>query len=443
VTAYDRIRAEIELKAERTRRALLDHISRGQRLALVKAPPGSGKTHLLIEASYHAWRAGLRVAVACQTNGQADDVCRRLARDYPTVRPVRFAGSAAQPRDLGPAVKWATQKTELPDERCVVVGTAAKWGTIILDHAFDLLFVDEAWQMAWKEFMLCGQVAGRFILIGDPGQIPPVITIDTARWETSPRPPHLPAPEVILGSGDIECLALELPASRRLPHDTVQLIQPFYDFPFGSFAGPGERAIVADQRGRTPMDRAIDLLREGSVAAVTLPTPASGPPLERDEEVAAIAAEIVARLLERGAKFQANGTLHRIEPHHVGVAATHRVMNMEVHLKLPRELRGAVKVDTPERWQGLQCPVMVVVHPLSGVTRPSAFDLDTGRLCVMASRHQGGLIVVGRNHLGETLGKLIPSAAQAVRRPDVTGRGHEQHLAFWTALERQERVVRA
>jgi hypothetical protein len=343
---------------------------------------------------------------------------------------------------LGLTVRWATQKTELPHDRCVVVGTAAKWGMITLDHPFDLLFIDEAWQMAWKEFMLCGQVAARFVLIGDPGQIPPVITIDTSRWETSPRPPHLPAPEVILSSGDIDYLPLELPASRRLPHDAVELIKPFYDFTFGSFTGPGERVISADKPGRTRVDRAIDLLREGSVAAVTLGTPASGPPLERDDEVAAVAAEIVTRLLERGGKFHDSGTVEKIEPSHIGVAATHRVMNMEMHLKLPGRLRQEVKVDTPERWQGLECPVMVVVHPLSGVTRPSAFDLDTGRLCVMASRHRGGLILIGRDHLDETLDKLIPSATQAVGRPDATGRGHAQHLTFWRSLQRAERVVR-
>ena len=340
------------------------------------------------------------------------------------------------------AVRWATQKTELPHDRCVVVGTGAKWGLITLDHPFDLLFVDEAWQMAWKDFMLCGQVAPRFILIGDPGQIPPVITIDTARWETSPRPPHLPAPEVILGSGDIDYLPLELPASRRLPHDAVELIQPFYDFSFASFAGPGERAIMMQQRGRTKIDGSIDILREASVAALTLPTPASGPPLERDDEVAALAANVVIRLLERGGTFHENGVVQKIEPHHIGVAATHRVMNLEMQLKLPGKVRRVVRVDTPERWQGLECPVMVVVHPLSGVTRPSTFDLDTGRLCVMASRHRGGLILIGRDHLDETLEKLIPSAAQAVGRPDVTGRGHEQHLAFWHALRRNERVVR-
>ena len=46
--------------------------------------------------------------------------------------------------------------------------------------------------------MTLSAVAPRFVLVGDPGQIPPVVAIDVARWQTSRRPPHAPAPEVIL-----------------------------------------------------------------------------------------------------------------------------------------------------------------------------------------------------------------------------------------------------
>jgi hypothetical protein len=99
-----------------------------------------------------------------------------------------------------------------------------------------------------------------------------------ARWETAPRPPHLPAPEIILERFRSQALELELPASRRLPHDSVSLVRSFYDFDFGAFAAPGERAILAAQGARDPLDRALGLLREGSVVAVTVPTPDAGPP---------------------------------------------------------------------------------------------------------------------------------------------------------------------
>ena len=84
---------------------------------------------------------------------------------------------------------------------------------------------------------------------------------------------------------------------------------------------------------------------------------------------------------------------------------------------------------------------MIAVHPLSGVVRPSAFDLETGRLCVMASRHRSGLIVVSRDHVAETLDTHIPSAEQAVGRPDVSGRGHSQNLRFWMDLSDDRRIV--
>ena len=100
-------------------------------------------------------------------------------------------------------------------------------------------------------------------------------------------------------------------------------------------------------------------------------------------------------------------------------------------------------MDTPERWQGLERPVMIAVHPLSGVTDPSAFDLETGRLCVMASRHQSALIVLTRDHVGTTLANSFPRAGQAPGRPDVVGRGHDAHLRFWQQLADQDRILPA
>jgi hypothetical protein len=223
----------------------------------------------------------------------------------------------------------------------------------------------------------------------------------------------------------------------------VELIQPFYDFPYQSWSGPGERAIECERGGGDPVDRVLDLLRTGSVAAATLPTPDGGPPLERDDAVARLAARLVARLLERRAAHRDDGKVAPLQPEQIGIAATHRVMNTAVYLALPASLRNRVRVDTPERWQGLELQVMIAVHPLSGVLRPSEFDLETGRLCVMASRHRGGLVLLGRDHIGETLARTIPSAAQPVGRPDVAGRGHAVHSGLWEGLRKVGRVVAA
>jgi len=436
-------KGSIEAAAGQIRRDLADFVTDRGRLALVKAPPGSGKTSLLIDTVVHAYQAGLRIAIAGQTNSQVDDICLRLARNYPNVPAVRFAGTGHEPVPLGATIRWATRSEELPHSRCVVVATSAKWGLVSIGQPFDVLFIDEAWQLSWADFMLLGQVSERFVMIGDPGQISPVVSINVSRWETSPRPPHIAAPQVILDDHGLHPQKWTLPASRRLPPDAVRLVKRFYDFDFGSYARDGERAVLCDRGGRTSADQALDLLRVGSVTAVTIPTDDSGPPLERDEQLAELAAVIVRQLMTRSTRVRIGTDTLPIKPEHIGIVATHRIMNTSLELALPGECRGRVRVDTPERWQGLERLIMIVIHPLSGVLRPSPFDLATGRLCVMASRHVGGMIVLSRDHLRDTLRNCIPAAEQPVGRPDVTGRGLHDNLGFWRSIEEQGRTIAA
>lgn len=443
MSRHEDLRREIEQRARAVEEELLDHVEARGRLGIVQAPPGSGKTWLLLRAVARARELNMRVAVATQTNSQADDICRRFARDYPNVHVIRFAAKGTSGTDLGKSIQWETDAGQLPHSPCVVVGTTAKWGLVTIVDPYDFLFVEEAWQMAWSDFMLLGQVAARFVLIGDPGQIPPVVTIGVERWETSPRAPHRAAPELILADAQLKPEVWSLPATRRLPHDSAGLVRPFYDFEFGAFAAPGERVVRAKQGGGTARDRLIDLLNESTSVGLTIPTPDGGPPLEEDEELAGEAAKLVSRLLSRESSFRIDGRFQRLEPRHIGLCATHRVMNSALDLALPTRLRGHVVVDTPERWQGLERPVMIVVHPLSGVLKPSTFDLETGRLCVMASRHQAGLIIVARDHLNDTLEACIPMADQAVGRPDITGRGLRDNLQFWSALESTGRAISA
>jgi hypothetical protein len=188
-------------------------------------------------------------------------------------------------------------------------------------------------------------------------------------------------------------------------------------------------------------------LADGSVVALTSPTVDDLPPADMDEEVAELAVKAAARLLERNALVRilddGSGKPERLlTPFDIGITATHRVMNELIAQRLRRspQLLG-IRVDTPERWQGLQRLVTIAVHPLSGMLRPTPFDLETGRLCVMASRHLGGLIVVGRDHIGETLDRMIVGADQPIGRPDVAGRGHYQHLTFWKSLDAHNRIV--
>lgn len=436
---------DLQKKRDDVLQLLLAHVESNQSLLVLKAPPGSGKTYVTTRAVALARHRGRRVAVATQTNAQAEDFCRRMAHEFPRFTVHRWASAGRRERDLGASVRWHRGR-DLPQGPCVVVATSAKWGTSDLDgqDAFDLLFIDEAWQLCWADFMLFGAVASRFVLVGDPGQIPPVVPIDVSRWQTSRRPPHVPAPEVILRDRTLPTRRLELPVSTRLPHDTCALVQAFYDFRFESWSAPGERRLVLPTANGddSAADRVLERLGSGSTALLALPTPAGGPPLEEDIELARAAVSVVRRALTRHASAQTEDGVSALSAEDIGISATHRVMNTRLADALG-EFAGKVRVDTPERWQGLERPLMVVVHPLSGVTHPTVFDLATGRLCVMTSRHRVGVVLVSRDHVGTTLEQTLPRAEQCLGQRDEAGRGRAQHRAVWDHLHANDRVVRA
>lgn len=428
--------AGIDKEYEQLRSDLVAHFTGGGRLAVVKAPPGSGKTHTLIEVLSSLVSFGKRVAVAAQTNNQADDICDRLAGAHPDVSVCRFTSKGnRRPGGFPAAVTWVEDKDALPVTPGVTVSTTAKWSLTDVHHPYDLLAVDEAWQMSWSDLMQCALLSACFMMIGDPGQIPPVVTIDVRRWETSPRAPHEAAPEVVLADPsfiDVRFVG-SLPACRRLPNESVQFVKPFYDFDFVAYVEQGSRGVDL------PTSHGLSALSDGRPLVLTVPTPEHGPPIEVDADIAAVAAELVADLLDSGANVRAGSDPRPLEAKDIGVSSSHRMMNSALTAALAR-WGGQLRVDTPERWQGLERPVMIIVHPLSGVTDPSAFDLETGRLCVMTSRHQAALIVLTRDHVGDTLANFVPSAGQAPGRPDAVGRGHDAHLRFWEALAHQDRV---
>ena len=161
------------------------------------APPGSGKTRLVaLLAVMLASRAGLRVGIAAQTRDQAAEIARRIgALAYPArlvwphdrPAPDLSAGSATVARGTG--VRFPNSAGG------VIIATTARW--LYADPstlASDVMIIDEAWQATYADLGALGAFAPQIICVGDPGQIPPVVTGTTRRWADSPTGPHLPAP---------------------------------------------------------------------------------------------------------------------------------------------------------------------------------------------------------------------------------------------------------
>lgn len=431
--------ATLSEKRDEVLSTLLARVEHKDPLVILRAPPGSGKTHSLTYALALCALRGRRIAVATFTNAQSDELAARLAASFSKVDVVRWCSSSHTP-ELGDApVVIARSGSELPDGPCVIVATSAKWATSDAP-LFDALFVDEAWQLPWAEFQLLSKLAASFVLVGDPGQIEPVISVETLRWETALRAPHRAAPEVLLADAALQCDPLSLPVTTRLPFDTARFVRSFYDFDFDSWADEGQRKITFDGLTRSAEDRALASLSSGTIVAFTLKTTDE---TELDADDSAVAERVVSiarRALEARATVHTEEETRALEASDIGIVATHRVMVSRI-TRLLGALAEHVRVDTAERWQGLERALMIAVHPLSHVTEPSAFDLSTGRLCVMTSRHRAGLILVTRDHIGKTLAECSVAGDHALGCDDAAGRGHARNEAAWRWLEEHQRVV--
>lgn len=415
---------------------------------IVKAPPGSGKSFHLLASLQEALEGGRRIAIAAQTNNQVNDLCVRFGTQYPSHKLFRFSSKTFnRPGNFPDNVEVISDKDDIPAGPCTIVATCSKLGLTKLTEPFDILLIDEAWQMTWATFLTLRTTAPRFVLIGDPGQIPPTVTVDCDRWETSSTAPHYPAPQIILGVDGLQAhiTKLELDQCWRLPHDSVAVVQMFYDFSFGAIARPGERFVRAMKTGRgSSIDAAIGVLEDHSTVILTYPTEETGAPIETDQELASFVAQLPSKLLARQCVISTNdmerSSPRRLEVDDIGIVSTHNQMNTAISSALSGAAKS-INVTTPERWQGLEKPVMIAVHPLSGVSVPSSFALETGRLCVMASRHRSACIFVTRDHVGHTLATRLPSGDHALGADDTSGRGHAQHTSFWRYHEERGLII--
>lgn len=411
-------------------RAVLEAQWRGVPATRGDAPPGSGKTGLVERAA--ALSLGVlheRCAVATTTNEQCFDLARRLARAYPRLGFVLWVSEKLElPGDLRALANLAiaTDVGALPAGPCVVLANAAKWSWLRGSVApFDLLVVDEAFQLPDYRYQQIAGLARRQLLVGDPGQIAPVIASPIERWRCDPAGPHVPCPEALVARRP-DVLRVRLPVSRRLVADTVAVVQPaFYPaLPFAAATPDGARALRFDVSGTLPADRALDLAAQGaSLVLAELPARVTG---EADDDLSRALAAMVARGFARGATVLDEGREAPLRPEDVGVVCAHVTQVNAVRALLPAGCER-VLVETAERFQGLERAVMFVHHPLSGRAAFSDFQLDAGRLCVMTSRHRVACVLLARAGLDARLARHAPVGDR------VLGRARDDEHAGWTA----------
>ncbi|WP_432091875.1 AAA family ATPase [Streptomyces sp. NRRL F-5630] len=365
---------------------------------VINAPPGAGKTTKVTDTARALAHGGESCIVITQTNTQADDLVRRLAKYHvPTGRLI--AAERTVPPDVQalPGVHVGHHLEDLKTRR-VIVGTAMKWATV-REHRWPWAIIDEAYQMRSDTLLRIGGLFDQALFVGDPGQLDPFSMITTDRWAGLPHDPMNSAVAVVLAQNP-DLPVHTLTTSWRLPPNAIPLIRDaFYPAaPFDAAPRQVERALTFTAKGwRTPADKAIETAARTGWALLELPARITH---RIDAEAFHTALETAARLLERQttASCDTHPQGRILKPQDLAIGVAHRSQAHHIHTLMARhypQLRG-VTVDTANRLQGREYSVTIVLHPLSGRWDASAFHLEAGRLCVLASRHRHACIVIAR-----------------------------------------------
>lgn len=344
---------------------VIARIWRGGELTIVDSPPGAGKTALVVTTVAHlAMRAGMKILIGTPTRAQGAALIERLLAEVPARYIESGIAGVVVPGPIVPA----------SEKECRIrVATLAKCRISGDRDRFDLLVVDEAYQAT--NAIVSGAAAGmhQVLMVGDPGQIGPVVTVDVSIWRGMKNAPHLPAPEAVGTYNDIERFHLD--KSWRLGPASAAAIAPVYPFAFSS--ANVARSLVAGDGTPVAEIEHVEVARATKV-----------------DDLDALGA-IVDRV-----RHLMRGTLAITDPH-TGAVEQRTVEGDDVAVVVSRNSQvsivtgmlrqhalAGVSVGTADRLQGKEWPVVVALDPLLGSSGDqNEHNLSIGRLCVMASRH--------------------------------------------------------
>lgn len=386
---------------------LRDTLHGSYRGVVVDSPPGAGKSTLVVRAALELAGAGRPLMVVAQTNAQVDDLVTRLAEKQPDLPVGRLHSNDPDPYDKVldelPNVRKSAKAADLAGLD-VVISTAAKWAHVQGVEQWQHAIVDEAYQMRSDALLAVAGLFERALFVGDPGQLDPFSIVGADQWAGLSYDPSASAVTTLLAHNP-ELPQHRLPVSWRLPATAAPLVSDaFYPYTrFRSGTGPGDRRLTfgVPSDGSGP-DRVLDEAAEAGWGLLELParrTPRTDP-----EAVRAVAL-VVRRLLDRGgaALSERSPDPVPLTAGRIAVGTAHRDQAAAIRAALGELGVTGVAVDTANRLQGREFDVTVVLHPLSGRPDATAFHLETGRLCVLASRHRHACVVVCRAGVAELL----------------------------------------
>ena len=441
---------------------------------LLRAAAGAGKSYALVrmvrEALDHA--NCTRVAVTAFANKQvfplAEDLGKALGADKVClfVKADRIPGL---PAEVLAHVAVAASSKDIPTSCSVVLGVSHKLGAQgeagrLLNYLsaagngsapFDVLFVDEAWQLPLHRYTTVEGLAPISVGVGDVGQLPPIDPIQNP-WRGDPGyNPYRAWPTAYEDAAT--SYVADLPAVWRPTAAQLPLWRAFYgDWDsLNCVAAPGDRRIELP-----PLTGAAESAWEA--VATGTPTlleidglPAPDAP-DIDPPLLGVVEELLMPLLEgRFATIaqrydgvgRPEGEARRAshspgeDPLIVILAtrnqavddATELVNRLVDKFDLPD---GVLIASTVDSWQGQTNAITIAIHPLSGAEQLDEFNSAFGRLAVTCTRATHGLLMVARAGLDDLLGDAPARPGTPLGEPGTRSLPRQTHQRILSAFQR-------
>ena len=346
----------------------------------VQGPPGSGKTHTAARTIVALVGAGRRVGITANSHAVISNLLAGI------VECAEEAGGElriSQKSDDGGGFNhpWVTQRTSNDQMAAdlataqVLAGTAWLFCRPEFDQTLDYMVVDEAGQLSLANVIAVGTAARNLVMVGDPNQL--------AQPSKGTHPPGVDVSGLshLLGNAATmpPDLGLFLDHTHRLhPAICTYISEVFYDDRLASLPGCDRQAVGG----------------EGTLAGSGLrwcPVAHSGNRTSSLEE-----AEVISQLIKdfEGRDWTDRGGIERaLTLDDILVVAPY---NAQVSL-LGHTLPSGVEIDTVDKFQGRQAPVVIVSMAASAaedVPRGMEFLYSRNRLNVAISRAKALSIVV-------------------------------------------------
>lgn len=445
---------------------------------LLKAAAGAGKTFALkrMVGEALAHESCTRVGVTAFANKQVIPLAGQLGEQLGQERVCLSVSEAWFDR----VPDWVREKAtvvisykDIPESVEVIIGTthklegSARYMRDRLGNAhneerlFDVLFVDEAWQLPNHRYAKVSWLAPLVVGVGDVGQLPPLDPSQNPWRGDSGHNPYRAWPEGF--DGDPQTWSRELPAVWRPTAEQLSLWRAFYaDWTsLTCVTGPGDRAL--EVTGLTGDAQALwEQVGSGQPTLLEVEGLPDAEAPDIDEPLLSVLESHLDTLISsgltiRGMSYDAHGNpqestsvpaLERQSDDPViAVLATRNAAVDDAFAMVERLTErhdlpnGWIQASTVDSWQGQTNTLTVAVHPLSGASGLDTFNSAFGRLAVTCTRATHGLLLISRAGLDELLHNAPAVPGTPLGEPGTRELPRQTHRRILSAFARATQQV--